>query len=278
MHPARVPSLIVASDLDGTLLTTDQRITPRTRRAVALLHEAGGLFAVVTARPLRDAAHIARDVSADLLLCGGGAVLYDPAAGRVLDVTAFPAGSARRLVAEARRGVPDVRIGVEYGDRCELDPGFSMGSPGVADTASDRPVTVTDEPVLKIVMQSGSLDADALARRADRLLRSGAPPGAPRHVVTVSCRFFAEVLPAGVHKAGHLSRLCAGRAARARTVAFGDMPNDLALFEWADTRVAVANAHPDVLAACHRVTDSNDEDGVAVFLEQMLADRLPRSG
>ena len=52
---------------------------------------------------------------------------------------------------------------------------------------------------------------------------------------------------------------------------FGDMPNDLqcsvgGLF----ARVAVANAHPEVLALADEVTLSNDDDGVAVYLDRML--------
>ena len=39
------------------------------------------------------------------------------------------------------------------------------------------------------------------------------------------------------------------------------MPNDVPMLEWAGRGVAVANAHPDVLAAADEVTASNDEDG-----------------
>ena len=53
---------------------------------------------------------------------------------------------------------------------------------------------------------------------------------------------------------------------------FGDMPNDVPMFAWAGwRRVAVANAHPDVLALADEVTGTNDEDGVAVWLERMLS-------
>ncbi|MBX6357843.1 MAG: HAD hydrolase family protein, partial [Micromonosporaceae bacterium] len=48
---------------------------------------------------------------------------------------------------------------------------------------------------------------------------------------------------------------------------------DLPLLEWAGRGVAVANAHPAVLAAADEVTGSNDEDGVAAYLE-----RLPSAG
>ena len=53
-------------------------------------------------------------------------------------------------------------------------------------------------------------------------------------------------------------------------IAFGDMPNDLPMLEWAGTSYAVANAHPTVLTAADHVTASNDDDGVAVVVEQLL--------
>ena len=53
---------------------------------------------------------------------------------------------------------------------------------------------------------------------------------------------------------------------------FGDMPNDVPMFEWAGwRRVAVANAHPEVLALADEVTASNDADGVAAWLEALLS-------
>lgn len=54
-------------------------------------------------------------------------------------------------------------------------------------------------------------------------------------------------------------------------VAIGDMPIDLPMLAWADRSVAVANAHPDVLAAARETVASNDEDGVADLLDAILA-------
>ena len=50
------------------------------------------------------------------------------------------------------------------------------------------------------------------------------------------------------------------------------MPNDIPMLEWAGHGVAVANAHPDVLAVSHEVTASNDDDGVALVLEESSRD------
>ena len=53
---------------------------------------------------------------------------------------------------------------------------------------------------------------------------------------------------------------------------FGDMPNDLPMFEWAGWgRVAVSNAHPSVRRVADEVTLRNDDDGVAVYLDRLLS-------
>jgi hydroxymethylpyrimidine pyrophosphatase-like HAD family hydrolase len=81
-----------------------------------------------------------------------------------------------------------------------------------------------------------------------------------------------EISAAGVSKATTLARLCAEhRVARDQVLAFGDMPNDLPMLEWAGHAVAVANGHPDVLAAADEVTTSNDDAGVARVLERLFA-------
>jgi hypothetical protein len=54
----------------------------------------------------------------------------------------------------------------------------------------------------------------------------------------------------------------------ADVLVFGDMPNDVPMLRWAGHGVAMANAHPDALAAADEVTASHAEDGVAQVLER----------
>ncbi len=53
--------------------------------------------------------------------------------------------------------------------------------------------------------------------------------------------------------------------------AFGDMPNDIEMLSWAGSSYAMGNAHPDVLAAATGSTLGNNEDGVALVIERILA-------
>jgi hydroxymethylpyrimidine pyrophosphatase-like HAD family hydrolase len=85
-----------------------------------------------------------------------------------------------------------------------------------------------------------------------------------------------EVSAKGVTKAFGIERLASEHGVDARdVVAFGDMPNDLPMLGWAGHGVAVANAHPDVLAMADEVTASNDDDGVARIVERLLARSVP---
>jgi hydroxymethylpyrimidine pyrophosphatase-like HAD family hydrolase len=80
-----------------------------------------------------------------------------------------------------------------------------------------------------------------------------------------------EISAAGVTKASTLARLCEELHVEADEVAaFGDMPNDLAMLEWAGTSYAMANAHPSVLAVADRTAASHDDDGVAAALEELF--------
>jgi len=77
------------------------------------------------------------------------------------------------------------------------------------------------------------------------------------------------VAPAGVTKATGLAEVAALYGVTAeRTVAFGDMPNDLAMLRWAGHGVAMGNAHPEVAAAADEITAAHGDEGVALVLER----------
>lgn len=84
---------------------------------------------------------------------------------------------------------------------------------------------------------------------------------------------YVELTAPGVDKGSGLAVVAQALGATAQdVVVFGDMPNDVPMFRWAGwRRVAVANAHPAVLALADEVTASNDADGVAAWLEAMLS-------
>ena len=121
-------------------------------------------------------------------------------------------------------------------------------------------------PLNKIYVQHPEL-----SRRRAR--RGGPPrPRAAWSTVAMAGEGIVELLPLGLSKATGLS-LAARRLGvkAADTIAFGDMPNDIPMFAWAAHGVAMANAHQELKAVADEVTSSNEEDGIAVVLERLLA-------
>jgi hydroxymethylpyrimidine pyrophosphatase-like HAD family hydrolase len=80
-----------------------------------------------------------------------------------------------------------------------------------------------------------------------------------------------EMSGAGVSKASTLGEVCDDLGVAAEEVlAFGDMPNDVAMLRWAGTSYAMGNAHPRAREAARHVAPRNDEDGVARVLTELL--------
>jgi hydroxymethylpyrimidine pyrophosphatase-like HAD family hydrolase len=83
-----------------------------------------------------------------------------------------------------------------------------------------------------------------------------------------------EMAAAGVSKASALAQLCAIDGIDASEVAAaGDAFNDVAMLTWAGTALAPANARAEVIELADRILPTNDEDGVASYLEELVAGR-----
>jgi hydroxymethylpyrimidine pyrophosphatase-like HAD family hydrolase len=93
--------------------------------------------------------------------------------------------------------------------------------------------------------------------------------------VSSSSAIFLEVTERRADKAKMLRAFCRARGIAAEeVVAFGDHRNDLAMLAWAGRGIAVRDAHPDVLDRVPDRTEwGHDENGVALAIEKLLADR-----
>jgi len=259
---------LVATDLDGTLLRTDGTVSERTRRSIARACEAGITVVLVTARPPRTLRPLAWQAGVTgLAICCNGAIVYDVAADEIVGHEPLAAATAQRLVAALRATAPGVCFAVERGLRFGQEPRYAALLPA----AGDHTPLIADaaalcaEDVTKLIV----LHPDVPLQDLLHAVRKAAGDEA---IVTHSSAVFVEVSAAGVTKAAALQGLCAQLGLdAARVVACGDMPNDLPMLHWAGHGVAVANAHPAVLAAADEVTLSNDDDGVARVLARETA-------
>jgi Cof subfamily protein (haloacid dehalogenase superfamily) len=259
---------LIATDLDGTLLRGDGTVSARTLAALAAARAAGLIDVLVSGRPPRTLRPVAERVGATgLAVCCNGAIVYDLAGAAIVHHATMPAEVAQALVAALLRAAPGVCFAVERGLEFGCEPAWLAHRPLRRDPVpwQAAALALCAEPLTKLIALHPALSVEELHQ-----ITTAHADG--QVTVTYSGAGFLEIAAAGVDKASALRWLCDRHGiAPAEVIAFGDMPNDLAMLRWAGRAVAVANAHPAVLAAAHEVTRASDEDGVAVVLERLLA-------
>jgi len=258
---------MVVCDLDGTLLDSRGEVSARTCAAVRAVAEAGWPLVLATGRPVRDVRAITRWLNYNsIAVCGNGSVSYDFAREAIIDYRPIGPAEARNVLRTLREVFSDIRCGAELGLELILETGFAIDVCQSRDArwVDTLEAVIEDRSLGKIIVQMGG-DAQQYYRSLLGLLPHGCE-------LTVSTSHFCEITQAGVTKAAALARLAERiDCSPDNVVAFGDMLNDLPMLAWAGCAVAVANAHPEVLAAVDAVTRTNDEDGVALYLERLLA-------
>ena len=256
---------LVATDLDGTLLTNEHNVSARTRQALDAVREAGVEVLFVTARAPRSVHEIAAQAGHEkYAVCCNGAVRYNVGA-RVTEWTALlPEDTVLKVCQRLHAAFPAALFAVETGRSMRSQPGF-----GIRWDDSHVDVDTLDlGAAAKMFVRVAGVGNDELvnAVRAEvgdlvSVSHSGGPG-------------FAEMVALGVSKVHAVKDFCTARGINSSDVlAFGDMPNDLELLQWAGRSWVTGNAHP-TLRKKFPVTGANDEDGVAVVLERLLAGLL----
>ena len=261
---------LVASDLDGTIVGPDNRISDRTVQAFRNCVRAGIEVVFVTGRPPRWLGPLSDPLGHEgTVICSNGAITYDLGAGRVLKAHALSLPELFAAAAIIRGLYPSVRFAAETVDGFHLGPDFL--DPGV-----ELPGAVVPAPLESSLTESDTV-VKFLARvdgtSPDEFLATVAPAVAHLVSATHSAPRVAmlEMSLHGLNKAVTLADYAASRDIDpADVVAFGDMPNDVQMLRWAGCGYAMASGHPDALAAADRVAPAFADDGVAQVLEDLL--------
>jgi Cof subfamily protein (haloacid dehalogenase superfamily) len=262
---------LIATDLDGTIIRNDGTVSDRTRDALKAAEEAGLVVALVTGRPPRWMKDVVDATGhRGIAICANGALVYDLHTEQVIREHPMDVEVARKLTEALRAAIPEVTFAIERGTRgFGHEPTYRPRFEPPPEALVAELEELLTEPVIKVLARHEGMSPDALHAAAMSVIEDLA------ELVTVTfggTDGLLELSAAGVTKAYGLEHLAREHGIGAdEVVAFGDMPNDLPMLVWAGHAVAVANAHPDVLAAADEVTASNDDDGVAVVIERILS-------
>ena len=264
---------LFVTDLDGTLLNRQDRVSPFSVRTINRLVEQGMLFTYATARSLVSASKVTEGLSTNIpVIAYNGAFILQPSSGAVLAREGFmeaDVGRVREVL--DRYGIsPLVYAFVGGAERVSRIPRYDndgirrylslrQGDPrfrtvGSGDALYEGDVfyftCIGEQEALRPVYDVFRYDARYRCTLQQELYRP---------------EYWCEIMPAAASKANAVMKLknmwnCA------RVISFGDAVNDLPMFEVSDECYAVANAADELKAAATGVIGSNEEDGVAKWL------------
>ena len=259
----------VVSDLDGTLLNKQHQITPRTRNILHRLVEQGIKLVVATGRHHVDVRSIRDALGLDIyLITSNGAVVHDKQDQLVFNQV-LSSTVAAELIAMKRD--PSIHLNVYYGDEWLVEEehpkmlefhdksGFAYRLTDLANHPTDKVNKVfyigDHEKLLQIEAQLNQHYGD-------------------RVNVSFSLLDCLEVMHGGINKGNAVRAVLEQNGLEmSQAVAFGDGMNDFEMLNMVGHGVVMDNAHDRLKLALpqHARTLSSDEDGVAVYLEQLFA-------
>lgn len=259
---------LIILDLDHTLLREDHTLSAANAQAVQRCIKAGIGVTLATGRRLHSALPFARQLGITLPVITCQGAMLSTLSGDILHQCLMDTRLAQQVLATLSRypleNIICCHQDAIYATQARADAPDPTGWVAAHPQHSPMPDNLDGLCPLK-VGASGSPEVIAEAQ-ADISRQFGSAV----HAVQSSAVFLEITHPLATKSAAcaHLAHLLSLKASE--IMAFGDSMNDLDLLQFAGCSVAVANAVPAVLAACHYVTKSNDEDGVACALERLI--------
>ncbi|MBO6159811.1 MAG: HAD family hydrolase [Firmicutes bacterium] len=247
-------------DLDGTLLRSDKTISPRTLEVLERVRKGGYQIAVVTSRAEQNCMEFLADLHPDALITSAGALVK--LNGAYVYQGEFSVERTRQIIDYARKICGDLEITVDTLEKhywnYKVDPSKWDATWGETIFNDFRD---WQKPSLKICLQ---IFDEAKARQIAQQLPDV-------DMIRFSEGFWYKLTKKEATKEAAIHRLCeAAKITLDQMIAFGDDLADIRMLQSCGLGIAMGNAIPEVKAAADLVIGTNDEDGIALYLEELL--------
>lgn len=272
---------MIAIDLDGTLLSPSGHVTPRSKQAVHGALKAGLLVCFATGRNWTESRTVIEAVEHYAsAVFAGGAMVVDTGKDATLHRTMMQPELAAQ-VCEHLESMGHAALALQDASVAGAD--YLVSSDIELNAATRQWMAVTDAKVVQ---------AGALGRHAHSHTMRVGIVAAPQQVarakwsllenfqgrVLVQSLFVPaydvevlEVFDPAVNKwQGILHVARAHGIDPSEIIAIGDDVNDVPMLQNAGLGVAMGNARPEALAAANRVIGTNQDEGLAIFLEELV--------
>lgn len=263
---------LYVSDLDGTLLRSNETTSEYTNNVINNLTKKGMIFSYATARSFITAKKVTKGIDAKIpLIVYNGAFIIDNLTNEILAANYFDETVINVLDDLFRNKVyPIVYAYIEGKEKFSFVP--DMCTSGMVSFLESRKGDIRTNKVSTInELKNGNIFYITCIDDPEKLR-----PIYEKYKDTYHCVYqkdiysneqWLEIMPKAASKSNAIVQLKKLLGCE-KTVVFGDGKNDIDMFEIADECYAVKNAHEDLKSKATAIIESNDDDGVAKWLEQ----------
>ncbi len=264
---------LYVSDLDGTLLRRDETLSSFTIDTINALIERSMIFSYATARSLVTASKVTAGLSTQIpVIIYNGSFIKESGTGRSLLSNAFSGAESEEILDFLlQRGVYPIVYamidGVEKFSYCRdrESRGTKIFNDSRRGDVRDNPITAPADLYHGEIFHITCIDEEEILRPVYEHFKDDFQCIFHRDIY--SGEQWLEIQPNGATKADAILALKALLGCE-RIVCFGDGKNDISMFEIADECYAVENADPALKAIATAIIGSNEQDGVARWLEE----------
>ncbi|HZQ91078.1 MAG TPA: Cof-type HAD-IIB family hydrolase [Terriglobales bacterium] len=271
---------LLAIDIDGTLLNSKFQLSPAVQHALQRAHRAGVEILLVTGRRHLFALPIAQEASVPLWLISSNGAVTRSLEGELFHQELLPLVTAQLLC----RHMDEFRRHMVLTFECEGRGALVLESMSYFNGSIFGWVQKNRDYIAEVAPIEQSLTRDPIQamycggvdRMREVMARLEHADVAP-HVTVVKTEYpkrdlcIVDILNAKASKAAAVERWARHRGfERAQVAAIGDNFNDVAMLAFAGVPFIMGNADPELKQNGWRVLPSNDEDGVAAAVDEIL--------
>lgn len=261
---------VIATDLDGTLLTSNKKITAKTKKVLDILKESGYFIVGVTARNLSSVKEVVSIKLFDYLILSNGSDIYDVDKDIIKNISHIDKDIINKLNAEYGNISPRI----EY---CSIKHYYIKTA--IPDNSRSLLININDikeikEPISRI---------NIFVNTKEEQIKTGKEIAKNYKNVNVTnmsdtdqldSKFWLTINPSGINKLKTLELLCDDlKTTPSKVIFFGDGENDLPIIKGVGLGIAMKNAENIVKENADDITLSNDKEGVANYLEKYLIEK-----
>ena len=263
---------LIALDMDGTLLTTDKKVSERTEAAIKAAEAKGVKIVLASGRPLVGLNRYLEELELikgeDYVLSFNGGLVQNTKTAEIVSKVSLK-GSDLKYIYEISKEL-NINIHAFSAKDGLITPKNSHYTEheaeinGIDINIKDFNEVDDEEDIIKVMMIDPQEILDPAIERLPKEVYK-------KYSVFKSSPFFLEFTHKEVDKGLGLKRLGEYLGIKKEEIiACGDAGNDLSMVKYAGLGVAMDNAVPEVKEAADYITASNDEDGIAKVIEKFI--------